>query len=248
MGSGTKTHYTILEAAIRLSGLFAQETVIQERLGNSHWPNTQECADWPVLYLYLGRIQDALLHNDLACYKAGVAYRNGPFAHNDPLQNIRHVDLRKWIELDYPNEAHNFLFGANYVQQTVSERTTQVLCTELRAKEVELARCNQSLLAIQEKYESLVEENELHPEKSTNDPRKREASNRRRNGTLLGIIDALSTLLIEGSISRQQHLPFRTKESLIRTLLKHYPNRRGMSERNLHATLSEAKKAFDKAS
>ncbi|MDR2924766.1 MAG: hypothetical protein LBU76_02235 [Azoarcus sp.] len=240
--NGVKTHYSPLEAAVRLSGLIRHEADIQTAMGNNPWPGADECARWPALHLYLGRIRDALLHSELVCCKSGIAGKDSPLPLDDPGLSIRHVALRKWIENSYPEECPVFLFGKGYVPHAVSERACRVLSAELQAKSIELTQCSASLDAIRKERDLLVRQHQSLASKYSNETSQDGAPYRRRISTLLGIIEALENFLIRGRISDQLDLPFRTQDSLIKALLRYFPKRPGMSERSLREKFADARK------
>ncbi|MCL1861718.1 MAG: hypothetical protein FWG52_09340 [Proteobacteria bacterium] len=240
MSSSIKTYYTPLEASVRLSGLIQFEADILEGVGKAPWPDVQKCAHWPALYLYLCRIHDALLHHELACTKAGMVYQDEPLPLDDPNLAIRHVDLRKWIQSFYPYEAHPFLFGPDYVSQTISERAFQVLRTELEAKEIELARSKESLNRLQTECESLSRQYGELAEMQKLGEAEKEGSSHRRVLSDLNIIDSLRLFLLGERIVGNPRTPFKSGNALINALVKSFPQRPGMSERTLRARFAEA--------
>jgi len=238
--STTKTTYTILEAAVRLAGYFEQEPAIKECLGAS--PNEQKCSQWPTLHLHLCRIHDAICHDELTCYQEGIAY-SGVGKHlpvDDPNLTIRHVDLRKWIQSFYPYETHPFLFGPDYVPQTISERAFQVLRTELEAKEIELARSKESLNRLQTECESLSRQYGELAEMQKLEEAEKEGSSHRRVLSDLNIIDSLRLFLLGERIVGNPRTPFKSGNALIAALVKSFPQRPGMSARTLRARFAEA--------
>ncbi|MDR2014454.1 MAG: hypothetical protein LBP99_02365 [Azoarcus sp.] len=246
--SAKKAYYTPLEAAIRLSGQIRHGKDIRALVGNNHWPGADECARWPALYLSLSRLRDALLHGELACCKAGIVCKDGPLPLDDPELTIRHVDLRRWIESCYPEEAPAFLFGKGYVPLTISDKAYRVLCAELEAKRIELERCNKSLKAIHTEHDLLKKRHQLLAEKLNHEQGQDSAPYRRRVSTLLSIIGGLTSFLVEGPISKSLSLPFRTQQSLIEALVTNYPKRSGMSRRTLDEKFADAKKLIEEAS
>lgn len=235
-----QTSYTPLEASVRLSGLFHHEGDILKSIGDTPWPSAQECSRWPVLHLYLCRIHDALLHCELVCYKDGVANRNEPLSLDGSNLAIRHVDLRKWVQDFYPYETHAFLFGGVYVPVSISLKAFQVLRTELQVKEIELARCQESLSQLHTEKEILSRRyGELTEIQKLGEAGK-EGTGHRRALSDLNIIDSLRLFLLGERIVGSASTPFKSGNSLINALVKSFPHRPGMSGRTLRSRFAEA--------
>jgi hypothetical protein len=149
--SGVKTHYNPLEAAIRWCGLFWYEEEILATVGSEPWPSTEQCARWPSLHLYLCRIFDGLLHFELYYIRNAAPCREGVHliasTLNDPKVSIRHIDLRKWMEIYYPGERPDFLFGKGCAPRASGERAYKMLF-DLYAKTQELERYKETLVSI----------------------------------------------------------------------------------------------------
>lgn len=112
-----KASYRPIEAALRWSGLWDQESRILEILGQREIPDQSEFPEWPSLLLYAERICDAITNKDLA-YSINLLT-------SCPQPAIRHVDLRRWIETFYPEERPAFLFdkvSLNACKTTGAER------------------------------------------------------------------------------------------------------------------------------
>jgi len=221
LSNGTKTHYTPLEAAVRLCGQFEHEGDIINGLGKIPWPNEEDCTKWPFLHLYLSRIHDALFHNELIsfCNDCSPSVDDKP-RFDDPELSLRHVEVRRWIENIYPDEVHihSFLFGQDYFPVAIGNKTLLV---------------------------SLGHQLEPPAIKSKLTQNGCEAACRKKLTNLLGVAGALMTLLVQGPKSGQHfNLPFPTQDSLFQTLRKLFPSKRGLSERNLRAILKEAKLAI----
>jgi hypothetical protein len=97
-----KANYRPIEAALRWSGLWAQEHQILEVMAAREMPNPSEFPEWPSLLLHAERICDAIINKDLSCGINVLASK--------PQPSIRHVDLRAWMERFYPEERPAFLF------------------------------------------------------------------------------------------------------------------------------------------
>lgn len=97
-----KANYRPIEAALRWSGLWAQEPRILANLGDREMPEPPDFPEWPSLLLNAERILDAITNKDLSCGINLLASR--------PQPAIRHVDLRAWMERFYPEERPAFLF------------------------------------------------------------------------------------------------------------------------------------------
>lgn len=97
-----KTSYRPIEAALRWSGLWAQEARILEVMAEREMPDLSEFPEWPSLLLHAERICDAIINKDLSCGINVLASK--------PQPAIRHVDLRAWMEKFYPEERPAFLF------------------------------------------------------------------------------------------------------------------------------------------
>lgn len=237
--SRRKIFYQPIEAAIRWSGLHRFEKQILNRMENTR-PDPADLSRWPHLSLNLARIFDGLANGELPYGdEDGVTTRN-PVLLKSPLLTIRHLDLKKWMHHNYPEERPAFLFDSfeQKLHPLINTDTIHTLLAERDALRVQLALCNDTQrrqrvqLAAQKKPSAIAttENQTLHP---------------RSEKTYLNIVGGLLSLLLGRSPAGTPYSQFKTLEAIVSALLAHHEGKPGMSERTLWAKLGTARRQLD---
>lgn len=107
----TKTFYRPIEAALRWCNLISHEA----QIAKATWSGGEELAflfrQWPCLQASTEKIYDAIRNGDLPYGCLGVSVPRG--SNVEPYQlTIRHSDLRHWMQIYYPDQKPDFLFGS----------------------------------------------------------------------------------------------------------------------------------------
>ncbi|MHC8334082.1 hypothetical protein [Pseudomonas sp. LB3P25] len=220
---GTKIFYSPIEAAIRWSNLFEEETSVLTVTALTA-PTTAEAVPlWPILGLNIERLYDAMRNGELPFGNAGVT-SNDPSLLNTPQLTIRHVDLKRWMAKTYPDQKPSFLFDEmeQQLHSSVDLGSVQALLLQIKTLKSQLSARTQ-----------------------TPQPKPIESGTQlpaRAETTYLNIIGGLLTLLLGQSPGGVRYSTFKTLESVISTLIAHHSGRPGITERTLWAKFAEAKR------
>lgn len=234
-------YYRPIEAAIRWSGLlqFQSSILAMEKLGEL--PSEADIPGWTRLLLNLGRIRDALIHDELKYGLNGVTCHDpGLLAHPD--LTVRHVDLKAWMSWFYPDQRPGFLFDAVERQQHpgISVEAIQVLMADREALRLQLADCKKTQADLQ-----------LQVQASPASPSTGRQPGRpfvsRSERTYLNIVGGLLWLLLGASDGGGRNSVFETQEAIVNALTTQFGGQPGMSARTLWAKFAAARRSLDDA-
>ncbi|MBO9355995.1 hypothetical protein GG851_18555 [Bordetella petrii] len=234
--NNAKVFYTPIQAAIRWSGLLAHESEIINGLHGANRLSRQQFAQWPFLHLNLDRIFDGLVHGDLPYGRRGITSNDSSLL-TDPDLTVRHVDLRIWMQRNYPDQRPEFLFDVleRAMHPAIDIELIQSLIAErelLRARHVS---CHSALEELQLKHETLQDSYERLLSEQAG-----EHVSGRAETTYLHIIGALLHVMLSHSPSGFPYSAFRSQEAIISILVAHHAPLMGITERTLHAKFAEA--------
>lgn len=105
----SKTFYRPIDAALRWCNLIRYETQIVQ----AAWSRPEKLAilfpQWPGLHATTEKIYDAVRNGELPYGCLGISVPMGSYV--EPFQlTIRHSDLRRWMQVYYPDQKPGFLF------------------------------------------------------------------------------------------------------------------------------------------
>lgn len=235
----SKVFYRPIEAAIRWCKLLRFESQILSKLGSKKIPGQDDFPRWPMLRLNTERIFDALWNGDLAYGKSGIT-TDDPSLLDDPALTVRHVDLKSWMSIFYPDQKPEFLFDAveRQLHPAIGVETIQMLIAEREALKIRLADREQVFNVLHEQHQLLCKQAESLGTAG------REVSARSET-TYLNILGGLLNLMLGKSPGGKPYSSFETVESVISALLAHYEGRPGISERTLWTKLAAARRHLD---
>lgn len=239
-GLGVRVFYRPLEAAIEWAGLSRSALeILALAQGQCRLPTDADVSQWPQLKLCADRIFDALVHFELPFGKDGIT-SNDPILLDDPGLTIRHVDLKVWMIRFYPDQRPCFLFDAfeRHLHPAISVDTVQALIMDREAMKLQLADRIQAWDALYEQFQTLKREYQARSAQQKQDG----VPSARSETTYLNIVGALLTLLLGKSPSGVPYSSFENLESVICTLVAHFGEKPGISERTLWAKLSAARR------
>ncbi|MDR6610534.1 hypothetical protein [Pseudomonas synxantha] len=221
--NGTKVYYSLIEAAIRWSNLLDEEASILTAAALISPVKAETLRIWPALGLNLERLDDALRNGELPFGKAGIT-SNDPALLDAPLLTIRHVDLKRWMTQNYPDQRPCFLFDEleQQLHSAIDIGTIQALLLQVKTLRAQLDNGSRS---------QQFKPAECKPQLLS-----------RAESTYLNIIGGLLTLLLGQSPGGVRYSSFKNLESVISALIAHHSGRPGITERTLWAKFAEAKR------
>ena len=239
-GLRPRVFYRPIEAAIEWAGLARHALEILALAdGRSRLPADADVSQWPQLQLCADRLFDALVHFELPFGKDGIT-SNDPVLLDDPGLTIRHVDLKVWMIRFYPDQRPCFLFDAfeRHLHPAISVDTVQALIMDREALKLQLADRIQAWDALYEQFQTATREYQA----SSAQQKQEGVPGARSEATYLNIIGGLLTLLLGKSPSGVSYSSFENLDAVIGTLVAHFGEKPGISERTLWAKLSAAKR------
>ncbi len=240
-----RVFYSPIEAAIRWAGLSRFERRILRIFKGSQLPERANFPRWSQLLLNTERIRDALVNGDLPYGKNGVTCPD-PIVLNDPDLTIRHVDLRAWMIRFYPDQRPAFLFDAfeRHLHPAISMEVVQALLMDREALKIQLADRLKAWDALHTEFQAL---SATYASREANDKQTGQLGPRSES-TYLNIVGGLLTLLLGKSPGGTPYSSFETLDSIISTMIAHYGDRPGISERTLWSKLAAAKRHISSSS
>ncbi|WP_175926320.1 ATP-binding protein [Burkholderia cepacia] len=236
-----KVYYRPIEAAIRWSGLIRFEARILATLGPRRMPAPTDCRRWPSLRLNTERLFDGMQNHELPYGKHGIT-RDEPSLLDDPDLTVRHVDLKRWMQMFYPEQKPAFLFDASEcgADPLLDRHVFQALIAERDVLKFRLESLHSEHDALHMKHQTLSTE---HQASLAREQRLR-ATSPRGQATYLNIIAGMLTLMLGQSPSGTPYSAFRSQGSIIDAMLAHYGDVFGISQSTLENKFAEAKRRF----
>jgi hypothetical protein len=236
-----KIQYSPIEAAIRWSGLFPQETFILQDIDHYGVLNGVHLSKWPSLQLNFDRIVDALVNHELPYCRNGVICTDA-YSSDDLNITIRHVALKTWMKHYYPDQKPEFLFDPveQMVHPAISVDFVQTLIAE---RDIFKAQYHRSLRSYEELQAQYVTLDKKHAKLASVHPPSRSV-NPRSESTYQHIIGGLLGLLLGESPGGQRYSSFNTLDSVISALITHHAGVAGITERTLWSKFSEARRSL----
>ncbi len=152
--------YRPIEAAIRWVGLLRYEQEILSEISSPrNLPRTLDYPRWDELLLCLDRIYDAVINRELPYGQNGVTLNDESLFDSTEL-TIRHIDLKRWMRIHYPEHRPRFLFSRSerIAHPFITLEAGQAMLIERQAMKAELGQCRQQVQALREQHESLLKQ------------------------------------------------------------------------------------------
>lgn len=235
--------YRPIEAAIRWVGLLRYEQEILSEISSPrNLPRTLDYPRWDELLLCLDRIYDAVINRELPYGQNGVTLNDESLFDSTEL-TIRHIDLKRWMRIHYPEHRPRFLFSRSerIAHPFITLEAGQAMLIERQAMKAELEQCRQQVQALREQHESLLKQSVVAL-----------ACNQcplsdRAETTYLNIIGGMLTLILGTSPSGKAYSSFRTQEAVVSALVAHHQSVMGITERTLNGKFASAKRRLHSA-
>ncbi|PLC52867.1 hypothetical protein CR155_15790 [Pollutimonas nitritireducens] len=235
--------YRPIEAAIRWVGLLRYEQEILSEISSPrNLPRTLDYPRWDELLLCLDRIYDAVINRELPYGQNGVTLNDESLFDSTEL-TIRHIDLKRWMRIHYPEHRPRFLFSRSerIAHPFITLEAGQAMLIERQAKKVELEQCRRQVQVLQEQHESFVQQSVVAL--ACNQC----AISDRAETTYLNIIGGMLTLILGTSPSGKAYSSFRTQEAVVSALVAHHQSVMGITERTLNGKFASAKRRLHSA-
>lgn len=233
----SKVFYRPIEAAIRWAGLLRYLPMILAAIASPRClPPSLNCPRWNECRLYAERIYDGILNGELPYGRNGITLNDPKLLHSADL-TVRHVDLKRWMNTNYPEHRPGFLFsrGERIAHPFITMETGQAILVERLALQAALEQARHQTQELQEQHDALLKQSTLLASKHS------EISGRAET-TYLNIIGGMLTLLLGHSPAGVPYSSFKTQEAIVTALLAHYGGAMGITERTLNGKFANARK------
>lgn len=234
----SKVFYRPIEASIRWAGLLRYQQLILASISSPRdLPQVMDFPRWNELRLYTERIYDGILNRELPFGQSGIT-RNDTALLDHPDLTVRHVDLKRWMRLHYPEHRPGFLFcrSERIVHPVITMETGQAMLVERQAMQSALEQSRRQLHDLQAQHKALLKQSSEAPACT-----KRPISDR-AEATYLNIIGGMLNLMLGRSPSGTPYSSFKTQEAVVTALVAHHSGAMGIAERTLNGKFATARR------
>lgn len=238
-----KTFYRPIDAALRWCNLIRYEAQIVQAAWSRPEKLRSLFRQWPCLQANTDKIYDAIRNGELPYGSFGISVPLGTPV--DPtLLTVRHSDLRLWMQIYYPDQRPDFLFGSNYdAQNKISmgayfalQADRDVLLRERDALQGQLEGVDADLRALGLEQESLKALVKTQGELSD-----------RSEYTYLQIIGALVHTILDVSPAGKPLSVFKSQAAVVDALTARFSDISGLSKRTLDEKFAAANRTLKKS-
>ena len=237
-----KVFYRPIDAALRWCNLIHYETQIMQ----AAWSRPEELAalfpQWPGLCATTEKIYDAVRNGDLPYGCLGISVPLGSYV--EPYQlTIRHSDLRRWMEIHYPDHKPSFLFESG---EDTSAKVSLGTFLSVKADRDELSRAlkaqQQHIQEILGELQSIgLERDDLKALAKTNGQ-----LSERSELTYHNMIGALVSLLLDHSPAGKPLSVFTNQAAIVDAIVARHKDVPGLSKRTLDEKFAVANRSLKK--
>lgn len=236
-----KTFYRPIDAALRWCNLTRYETQIVQ----ADWSCPEKLRimfpQWPCLQANIEKIYDAVRNGELpyGCFGISVPLCTPVEL---TLLTVRHSDLRHWMQIYYPDQKPEFLFGADDTQGKISLGVYFALQAERDALLRERDTLQRQLQDIEADLQALgFEQESLKTLVKTQG----QLSDRSEH-TYLQIIGALVNTVLDVSPAGKPLSVFKNQAAIVDALTARHNDIPGLSKRTLDKKFAAANRALKK--
>ena len=234
----SKVYYRPIEAAIRWAGLLKHKKEILRLISwPRHLPMTLDFPGWTELRLCTERIYDAIFNGELPYGCNGIT-QNDKALWDSPDLTIRHVDLKRWMRDQYPEQRPAFLFSRRerIAHPIITLETGQAMLVERKALKAELKQCRRRLEMLQKQHHVLSNQIEVTPACN------KYSITNRAESTYQHIIGGMLDLMLGQSPAGTPYSCFKTQEAIVSALIAHHDGVMGITERTLNGKFAQARR------
>ncbi len=239
----SKVFYHPIEASIRWAGLLRYKNEIVSAIKSPrHLPERIDCPRWDELRLYTERIYDAIMNGDIPYGRDGITMDDCSLW-DSPDLTVRHVDLKRWMRLHYPEQRPGFLFSRSerIAHPSITLETGQAMLVERSALKSTLEQCKRQLHELQEQNAALLKQSSVVPACAQC------PISDRAEATYLHIIGGMLDLMLAQSPSGTPYSCFKTQEAVVSALIAHHGGTMGIAERTLNGKFAAARRRLRSA-
>ncbi|WLD65550.1 hypothetical protein [Pseudomonas sp. OVF7] len=239
----TKTFYRPIDAALRWCDLIRYEAEIIQAV----WSCPKELASlfpqWPSLHATTEKIYDAVRNGELPYGCLGISVPMGTYV--EPYQlTIRHSDLRRWMQVYYPDHKPAFLFeSGSDAHEKISLGTFLTLQADRDALLRELNTLQHHIRDILADLQAIgLERDDLKALVKTHG-----RLSDRSELTYQNIIGALLNLFLDQSPAGNPLSVFKSQSAIVDAVIARYSEVPGLSKRTLDEKFAAANRSLKKS-
>ena len=198
---------------------------------------TLDFPGWTELRLCTERIYDAIFNGELPYGCNGIT-QNDKVLWDSPDLTIRHVDLKRWMRDQYPEQRPAFLFSRRerIAHPIITLETGQAMLVERKALKAELKQCRRQLEMLQKQHHVLSNQIEVTPACN------KYSITNRAESTYQHIIGGMLDLMLGQSPAGTPYSCFKTQEAIVSALIAHHDGVMGITERTLNGKFAQARR------
>ena len=198
---------------------------------------TLDFPGWTELRLCTERIYDAIFNGELPYGCNGIT-QNDKALWDSPGLTIRHVDLKRWMRDQYPEQRPAFLFSRRerIAHPIITLETGQAMLVERKALKAELKQCRRQLEMLQKQHHVLSNQIEVTPACN------KYSITNRAESTYQHIIGGMLDLMLGQSPAGTPYSCFKTQEAIVSALIAHHDGVMGITERTLNGKFAQARR------
>lgn len=239
----SKVFYRTIEASIRWAGLLRYEQMILAAISSPRaLPQSLDCPRWDELRLCTERIYDGILNGELPFGQNGITASDTALI-DSPDLTVRHVDLKRWMNLHYPDQRPGFLFSRSerIAHSFISLETGQAMLIERLALKSALDQYKHQLHELREKHDALLKQATVTPACAQC------PISDRAEATYLHIIGTMLELMLGRSPAGTAYSSFNSQEAIATAMIAHHGELMGITDRTLQAKFAQARRKLRSA-
>jgi len=237
-----KLFYRPIDAALRWCDLMHHEAQIVR----AAWSRPENLASlfpqWPGLHAATEKIFDAIRNGELPYGCLGISVPMGSYV--EPYQlTVRHSDLRRWMEIYYPDQKPSFLFGPDTgIHEKVSLGTFLAVQTDRDFLQQELTKLQHHLQDVMLDLKAIGLERDDLKAIVKNSGQLSERS----EITYQNIIAVLVNLFLDHSPAGKPLSVFKNQAAIVDAIIARHKDVPGLSKRTLDEKFAAANRSLKK--
>lgn len=239
----TRIFYRPIDAALRWCDLIRYEAQIMQAV----WSRPEELKalfpQWPGLHATTEKIYDAVRNGDLPYGCLGISVPMGTYV--EPYQlTIRHSDLRRWMQVHYPDHKPAFLFESG---SNAHEKISLGTFLALQAERDALLR---ELDTLQRHYQDILVDIQtigLERDDLKKMVRTHGQLSERSELTYQNIIGVLISLFLDHSPAGKPLSVFKNQAAIVDAIIARHKDVPGLSKRTLDEKFAAANRSLKKS-
>ena len=243
-----KPYYRPIEAALRWCNLIKNEIYILETVGINIFPDVGMFPQWPCLLANCEKIYDAIQNDDLRHGRDGKTVDADDHVAPHRL-TVRHTDLKKWMEENYPDQKPAFLFDEieRSTHSKINTESFQALQADIAVRDARIEKAKEVYSEQKQTINALQMQLEEARRQGSMQSQQNQTQQLKANEVLGLMLEAYTTHATKGPQYRNGKSPNITKvlEDLELIMATAEINSNGLGKSTLHKLLSDAKSAWE---